>query len=314
MISIGLLTSVAARPLRPLRPWQPSDALATLSGREGGTVRLEEAVTAYRAALEEGPRDRLIIGKITPETTLAARRALEEAVKRDPASAVSWAELAYVQMTDFLAHWNNATEEVVEQSEKAVQEALKINPSIALAHLAKGWVLREKRFHQLALDAFDEALRIDPNLAAALVAKANQLLYLGRAQEAPALVEKAIALSPRDPDLGRFYWIMGRAYFTLRDYDKAIECLQKSSQLRPPTWFIRAQLISAYALTQRLKQTEAQAAIREYKENFKEWPLEPKITEFYAETKYPDADPTYKATIQELLRGLQIAKDTADFD
>jgi hypothetical protein len=35
-------------------------------------------------------------------------------------------------------------------------------------------------------------------------------------------------------------------------YDKAIENLQQSIQLRPPTWFIRAQLISAYALTQQL--------------------------------------------------------------
>ena len=66
-----------------------------------------------------------------------------------------------------------------------------------------------------------------------------------RAEDAPALVDKAIKLSPLDPDLGRFYWIMGRAYFTQGKYDKAIENLQPSIQLRPPTWFIRAQLISA---------------------------------------------------------------------
>jgi hypothetical protein len=35
------------------------NALATLGERESGTVRLEEAVAAYRAALEEGTRDRV---------------------------------------------------------------------------------------------------------------------------------------------------------------------------------------------------------------------------------------------------------------
>jgi tetratricopeptide (TPR) repeat protein len=44
-------------------------------------------------------------------------------------------------------------------------------------------------------------------------------------------VDKAIKLSPLDPDLGRFYWIMGRAYFTQGKYDKAIENLQQSIQL-----------------------------------------------------------------------------------
>jgi tetratricopeptide (TPR) repeat protein len=34
-------------------------ALETLGEREGGTARLEEAVEAYRAALEERPRDRV---------------------------------------------------------------------------------------------------------------------------------------------------------------------------------------------------------------------------------------------------------------
>jgi tetratricopeptide (TPR) repeat protein len=90
-----------------------------------------------------------------------------------------------------------------------------------------------------------------------------------RAEDAPALVDKAIKLSPLDPDLGRFYWIMGRAYFTQGKYDKAMENLQQSIQLRPPTWFIRAQLISAYALTQQLNKDEAQAAISEHQEKCK---------------------------------------------
>ena len=85
-----------------------------------------------------------MINKITPQNTLAARRALEASLKREPTSTASWAELAYILMTDFLANWNDAPDDLVKQAEKAVQEALKINPSIALAHLAEGWILKKR--------------------------------------------------------------------------------------------------------------------------------------------------------------------------
>jgi len=85
----------------------------------------------------------------------------------------------------------------------------------------------------------DKALQLDPNLVPALMAKAGQLIYLGRAQEAPALMRKAIDLSPRDPDLGDFYWQLGRAYFATADYDDAIYWLEKSIQERPTTWYSR---------------------------------------------------------------------------
>ena len=179
--------------------------------------------------------------------------------------------------------------------------------------------------HQGALDAFDEALQLDSNLVLAWVQKANELVFLGRAKEAPAASARAIDLSPRDPDLGAFYFSMGRAYFTMaatsgtpqeaaaKDYDNAIQRLQKSVQERPTTWFNRAFLISAYALTGRLEQHEAQAALHEYREKFKNWPLDPNIKEYCAQKRYRDAHPDFEAALQEFLRGLQIAKDTAGF-
>jgi hypothetical protein len=42
-------------------------ALETLGERESGTARLEEAVTAYRAALEERTRERVVTGANGPE-------------------------------------------------------------------------------------------------------------------------------------------------------------------------------------------------------------------------------------------------------
>ena len=63
---------------------------------------------------------------------------------------------------------------------------------------------------------------------------------VGRPKEAPSLVLKAIGLSPRDPVLGVFYWIIGRAYFVMGDYDNAIVWLRKSVELIPRLWYSRA--------------------------------------------------------------------------
>jgi len=113
---------------------------------------------------------------------------------------------------------------------------------------------------------------------------------------------------------------LGRAYFTLatasgtppeavaKRYHDAIYWLQKSVQESPDRWYVRAHLISAYALTGRLGEREAKATLNEYRQKFKDWPLDPNIRNWASQERFRDAHPDFKATIQELLRGLQVAQ------
>jgi adenylate cyclase len=217
-------------------------------------------------------------------------------------------------MIDFFRGWNNTKTEVLVPAENAVQKAYALDRSVALAHVAEGKIREFNGDLQGAIDKFNEALQLDPNLLVVYAQKANALILRGQAEEAPELLKKAIQLSPRDPDLGLFYWFMGRAYFHMKDYENAIPWLQKSVQERPTTWFNWAHLISAYALTGRLGEPAAQAAVNEYRQRFKaDWPLEPKIKAFYTQAKYRDPPPQLRAALQEYFRGLQIAKNDADF-
>ena len=170
---------------------------------------------------------------------------------------------------DFMRNWNHAAGEQIASAEDALRKAFATAPWIATAYLADGYIRRVKGDHQGALEAFSRALDLNPNLALAWARKADQLVFLGRAEEAPAPVKKAITISPRDPALGLFYFIIGRAYFAMGDYDNAIDWLRKSVQLQPAVWRSRAYLISAYALKGRIEQQEAQAALSEYREKFK---------------------------------------------
>jgi class 3 adenylate cyclase/TolB-like protein/Flp pilus assembly protein TadD len=304
----------------------PFELQEAVTGRIAASLHLQLLRAEHRRSIIERTTDpdayemRLramayLIDKITPENTLAARRDLEKSVALDPYSAQAWSELAYVYALDHVNGWNHATKELIVKADQYVQKAYTLDRSVAIAHVAEGWLRRVEGNHQGAVAAFDEALRLDPNLTTAFAEKANELIYLGRAKEAPALITKAIDLSPRDPELGKFYSIMGRAYFHIKDYDDAIHWLQKSVQERPKTWFTRAYLISAYALTGRHGQNEMQAAVNEYNDKIKDptWPLDPNIKDFYARKQFDNTHPEFKAMIKEMLNGLQFAKETARF-
>lgn len=185
---------------------------------------------------------------LTPQHTLAARRLLERVVRLDPDSAEARARLAEITASDYLDHWNNAGAEDLVKAEDAVQQALALDPNLALAHLASGFIHHARGEDEEALEAFSRAIELDSNFALAYSHKGNELVALGRPDEAPPLLEKAIELSPRDPSLGIFYWHLGRAHFFAGRYDKAVPWLRKSVEVRPNLWYNRLYLASAHAL------------------------------------------------------------------
>jgi adenylate cyclase len=287
-----------------------------VTGRIAASLNLQLVRAEYRRVVAEGTTDpdatdlRLramayLVENETPENTSAARKALEEALNKNPDDAESLSQLALVLVREVLHNWNHTTRKDIDRAEEALQKAFAIDRSIATAHVADGFIRRLKGDEQGALDAFDRALELNPNLALASAEKGIQLVLVGRAKEAPALIEKAIATSPRDPALWVFYHMMGRAYFAMGDYDKSIDWLKKSVELQPTFWASRMHLISAYALTGRLKENEALAAVKEYREKFENWRL-PNIREWFAKAD-PNPHPGFAAYLEELYKGLELA-------
>lgn len=239
----------------------------------------------------------------TPERSFEARQHAEAGLQADPNSAHLWGLLANVLVSDYLNAWNGAGLPEVDRAEGAADKAISLDPSVAVAHYARGFVRRVRGDHAGALKAFDEAIRLDPNFARAYAQKANELVFLGRASEAIPEVEKAVRLSPKDPSIGVFHWVRGRAYFTLGDYPNAIKWLRQSVEVRPNLWFSQAWLTAAYALND--QQKDAEAARENFEKTFPKYPLA-RITEVYGkETQYDN--PTVKTAAAELLKGLREA-------
>jgi adenylate cyclase len=75
---------------------------------------------------------------------------------------------------------------------------------------------------------FQEAIRLNPSYAAAHVVLGQMYLYGGRAEEAIVQAEKGIRLSPSDPRLSQWLPALAGAYYCLGNYDQAIEIGRRS--------------------------------------------------------------------------------------
>jgi TolB-like protein/DNA-binding winged helix-turn-helix (wHTH) protein len=203
---------------------------------------------------------------VAPEHTLAVRQLLQRSAQLDPSSAETWARLGEIIVSDYLIHWNDTGREQLREAEEAVRRALLIDPNHALAHVAHGLIQRARGEHYAALEAFNRAIELDRNFAFAYAHKGNELILVGQPAEALPLVEQALRLSPYDPSIGIFHWIIGRANFFAGRYHEAIPWFRKSIETRPNIWFNRLYLVSACALADMAD--EAVRALAEFHRRF----------------------------------------------
>jgi adenylate cyclase len=117
--------------------------------------------------------------------------------------------------------------------------------------LPSAWLLRQYalslqwRWNE-ALEANAEALRIDPHRNSTFGERGLLFNLTGRPEEALPLVEQAIALDPRGPEVASFLQFQGRAYLQLGRYDDAILACEKSLALED-YWVCYYYLVAAYA-------------------------------------------------------------------
>jgi tetratricopeptide (TPR) repeat protein len=242
-------------------------------------------------------------GYPTPEKSLETQQHAEAGLKADPDNARLLGILAYWLSGDVLNGWNKAGKAETDRADVAARKAISLDHNSHLAHQAMGWVHRIRGDHKAALESFKEVIKIDPNFAGAYSQAANEMVFLGDAKGALPLAEKAIELSPKDPSIGSFRWVKGRAYFAVGDYEKAADALQESARIRPNLWFTQAWLVAALALCNRDK--EAKQALEGFQKMHVERSTLASITKYYNEAQYQN--PPAQKAVAQLLAGLKKA-------
>ena len=111
-----------------------------------------------------------------------------------------------------------------------------------------------------AIPEYETVLALNRNWVQAYAHIGQCKLYTGSIEEAIALQEQSIRLSPRDPVIGVFYNRIGLVHLLQSRTDDAIIWLEKARSAMPAHQDAHAQLASAYALKGETERAAAELA------------------------------------------------------
>jgi TolB-like protein/Tfp pilus assembly protein PilF len=241
----------------------------------------------------------LVYSAKRPAPYAAARALFEQALERDPQAVGALVGLGWTAAVAVLDGWSAAPEEDLAAAEAAVAQALVLDPDHFVAHHVRGFTLRLRRRSQAAYDAFRTAVALNPNFASGYAQLGVSALELGRPQETVRAVERAIRLSPRDPNLGPWLAIAGMAELHLGHDEAAAAWLARALDTGTPVALHQAYLASALALAGHT--AEAQAALAGFRR------ARPAATIARLRAQAYSTAPGFVAQRERLYQGLRLA-------
>jgi adenylate cyclase len=172
----------------------------------------------------------------------------ERALSLDPTSAEAKSLLASILAERALARMTETSAEDFARAEALVREVLTVFPRSPIARYAYGQVLRATRRNEQCIPEYQEALGFNPSWADALAGLGWCKFWVGSLDEAIALHERAIRLSPRDPQIGYWYHRIGQVHLLQSRIQEAIPWLEKGRSAIPTFPLAYSFLGAAYAL------------------------------------------------------------------
>jgi TolB-like protein/Flp pilus assembly protein TadD len=205
--------------------------------------------TANPEALDYVFRGRAVASKPpTRDSTVERIRFFEQALALDPESAEVQIRLAFSLTGRVLLGMSRTAAADLARAEALIQRAMAVSSNFPLAYWAKGQLLRAQCRYAEAVPEYETAIALDRNLPGAYGNLGQTKLLTGALEEVIPLLEQAIRLSPRDPDLGYWYDIIGLTHLLQSRTDQAIAWFEKACSASPARPLPRVSLAAAYGL------------------------------------------------------------------
>ncbi len=164
------------------------------------------------------------------------RKAIEfytRAIELDPRYAVAWSNLssAWANLAEQFIDGEVARHEAYSKAREAVDRALALSPDLAVAHVARGFLLRVPDFNWRGAAAeYQRALALSPNDSDVKVGLGIQLAAFGEVERAIELTRQALATEPLKDH--SYSWLAN--YLSgLHRLDEAERAIRRAIELRP---------------------------------------------------------------------------------
>jgi TolB-like protein len=233
------------------------------------------------------------------EAARQARASFEAALRLDGSNISALIGLADTHIWEVNSFVSDDRPGQIRAAEAAVKNALELAPRSAAAHLGYGRVLFAMSRPERALRELELARCLDHNLAAIHGYLGQIKIALGRASETRAHVEEAMRLSPQDPLLRLWHYLIGLAEVYLGHVVRGTGSLRKSVEIDPGWALAQFTLAGALALAGLLVEAaEACAVAQHMAPNFT-------IAKFRAEARSDNS--IYLAQREHFCEGLRLA-------
>jgi len=172
----------------------------------------------------------------------------DQALSLDELSIEAQSWLASALVARVLERLTDTPAEDIKRAEGLIERVLTVSPYCALAHWAKGQVLRAQNRSQEAIPEFETVIASDRNWVLAFATLGWCKFLTGSIEETIPLQEQAIRLSPRDPYIGNWYRRIGLVHLLQSRVDEAIFWFKKVLSVNPGHPLSHGLLASAYGL------------------------------------------------------------------
>ncbi|HEY1431583.1 MAG TPA: adenylate/guanylate cyclase domain-containing protein [Stellaceae bacterium] len=177
-----------------------------------------------------------------------AERIFVRALAIDPRSIDAKIGIAKILVSNVTQAWSRSAAEDTRRAERLLLDVLEQDTGSSLAHSTMGMVRRFQNRLTESRFEFETAIALDPNDTYAHIQLGWVLLYLGDPVAAVVRCEKAIQLSPHDPQLWGYHLPLGWCRLLCDNVDPAVDQLIRSRSLNPRLWHIPFALAAAQGL------------------------------------------------------------------
>lgn len=198
--------------------------------------------------------------KFTNEDNLEAQKLLKQSQQLDPGFGEAYAWWAYAVVLGMVYWETRPTQPLMDEALAACDKALAIDGQNASFHALKARVQVARCEYNSALTENEIAINMNPTFAAAHCGLGDSLAYEGNYDSAIECFDRAIALSPNDPQLWAFYSYAAQSLLFQKEFEKALQYTERASAIPNYQYWTTAHMVVALVYLERMDEAKRAVA------------------------------------------------------
>lgn len=195
--------------------------------------------------------------RATPHDNREAQRLLRRAIEYDHGLAQAHALLSYAIILSMLYFDAEPEEEKLKEALALARRGMELDEQDALIHFVHGRALLARRDYKGALEELQRSVEMNPALAVSYCGVGDSLAYEGHFEDAFPYFQKAIDLSPHDPQRWAFYAYRALAHLFAGQFEQALDWAEKSIRVPNCHYWPFSHRVSALGHLQRPGETRS---------------------------------------------------------